>query len=415
MLFIDSIEVISLVITIVCVVSFSAVFTILFRNYYKNNIEKINEGKDDIDLIDNAIYQDQKNKSKANKILRVTGKVASWVLLGVIIVFFGISLYGRFTDNAMVFGDRNVIVIGSDSMSVKDEGNKYLQSDDPRLNNQFLTYDIIGIQKYKAQEDVKLYDVVAYKANDGRTIVHRIISMNYDEESNEIHYQTRGDKNKASDTNALYGDYLKYEDLIGFYNNFKIPALGIFVIFLQSNAGIITVLSVIYCFLMYDHFNSKYQKAIENRTDLLIDLLKYDVSKASSAEESGVTNNFKQTIIYQGNEYAFVNGEYVSKTTHEVNTESNNVENENIIFVKEENDKKTIEVTNVKTKETQKYEDVKEEDVKKPVGFLARLLRAKTDDILDEEEDKRVKEVKEEPEAREKQTEEVTPPCSRNT
>lgn len=400
----DSIEIISLVITIVCVVSFSAVFTILFRNYYKNNIEKIVEGKDDIDLIDNAIYQDQKDKNKVNKILKVTGKVASWVILGIVVAFFGLSLYGRFTGNTMIFGDRNVIVIGSDSMSEKNKENSYLQSDDPKVNNQFNTYDIIGIQKYKNEEDVKLYDVIAYKANDGRTIVHRIIKIELDAETNEYHYQTRGDKNAASDTRSLYGDYLTYNDLIGFYNNFKIPALGIFVIFLQSNAGIITVLSVIYCFLMYDHFNSKYQKAIDERTELLIDLLQYDVANASSAEESGIASHYKQTIYYQGNEYAFENGKYISKTVRESNEdESTKVDDENIVFIKEENDKKTIEVTNVKSKETKKYEDVKEEDAKKPLSFLAKLLKPKKDDFLEETNEKSNKESNEKNDSKIKQ------------
>lgn len=46
-------------------------------------------------------------------------------------------------------------------MSQQNEANTYLKTNN--LNNQFNTYDIIQIQKYKDVDQVKLYDVVAYR------------------------------------------------------------------------------------------------------------------------------------------------------------------------------------------------------------------------------------------------------------
>ena len=65
-------------------------------------------------------------------------------------------------------------MIASGSMSEKN--NEYVK-DNEELNNQFDTYDMIGISKYGSQNDVKLYDVVAYKNKKDITIVHRVVQI----------------------------------------------------------------------------------------------------------------------------------------------------------------------------------------------------------------------------------------------
>lgn len=60
----------------------------------------------------------------------------------------------------MLFGDSTLVVIASGSMSEK---NNDIIKKHPELNNQFDTYDIIGITKYQKQEEISLFDVVAYK------------------------------------------------------------------------------------------------------------------------------------------------------------------------------------------------------------------------------------------------------------
>ena len=196
------IEIISLIVTIVCLFSFSVVFTILFKNYYSHQINDVKEGKEDIALIENAILEEKKKNKKTTKAFNIGFKILGWSLLGVVLVGFSFSLYSRFSSNNMMLGDNAYIVIASGSMSYKNSANKYLDTYD--LDNQIQTYDIIEVKRYKEQSDVKLYDVVAFKNKNNTTIIHRIIEIR-----NDGTYLTKGDANEVSDMNNQYDGYLK--------------------------------------------------------------------------------------------------------------------------------------------------------------------------------------------------------------
>ena len=137
----SAVEIITLFITILCLLSFCAVFTILFRHYFKSNIDSVSSGKEDIELIDNAIDEEKEKQSKSKKAWRLVGKVFSCVLLGVVFAFFVFSLASKIQNNTMLFGDSTLVVIASGSMSEK---NNDIIKKHPELNNQFDTYDIIA-------------------------------------------------------------------------------------------------------------------------------------------------------------------------------------------------------------------------------------------------------------------------------
>lgn len=316
----NNLEIISLVVTIVCLVSFSAVFTVLFRHYYNSNIESINKGNDDLDLLNNALEIEKAKTDKKKKALKIVSKSVSYLIFAIILVFFGFSLYSRFSGNTMPFGNTSLVVIASGSMSEKNEDNTYLAN----LNNQFNTYDIIGISKYDNQSDVNLYDVVAFKNEDGTTIVHRIIEV--EEVNGETVYITRGDSNNVSDNGSQYEDYLHYENIIGYYNGTRIQTLGIFVIFLQSNAGIITIIAIGYCLFMFDYYNNKFENAVNDRTSKIIEALEFSLS--DDPKKVKLLNT--ETLIYNDKKVNFLNGEYlyeVSPLTEEDKIEFEKCEN----------------------------------------------------------------------------------------
>jgi len=300
----SKVEIISLVVTLVCVASFSVVFTILFRNYYVTNIDAVKKGREDLDLIENAIYEERENRNRGRKTLRLVGRISEYVILGAISAFFLFSLISRFMGNNLPLGKYSMMVIATDSMSLKNSNNTYLEEYD--LNNQFNAYDIIGISPYESQNDVQLYDVVAYKDNSNTIIVHRIRAI--ETRDGEIVYHTRGDKNAIDDDNNRYGAYLTYDRIIGHYNGNRIQDLGIFVIFVQSNAGIITIVSIVYCLLMYDRFNNKYAKAVAERTEALRNQTGFDPSKADISE---FKIHYRESLEYGGNQYVYENGTYV--------------------------------------------------------------------------------------------------------
>lgn len=294
----STIEIVSLVVTIVCVLSFSVVFTILFRHYYLSQIQEIKFGKQDLDVLDNAIYEERKNKSRKHKTLRITGKAASYTLFGLVATLFTISLISRITDNTMLLGNQTYIVIATGSMSEKNPNNSYLFSGQTEtLDQQFDAFDIINIKKYENQEEVKLYDVVAYKSESGKTIVHRITKILSDGT-----YITRGDSNKNDDTGSQYRVSLNYDQIIGKYTGKRAQGIGIVVIFLQSNSGIITVASVLYCLAMYDHYRLKYLKAVDERTEYLIKTLSFDLDNSSIEE---VKAKYLEQIEYKEKQFTF--------------------------------------------------------------------------------------------------------------
>ena len=360
-----SIEIISLVVTIICLVSFCIVFTFLFRHYYISNINEINNGHNDVDLLELAKEEEIINKSKKKRVTNIISKVISYTLLSVVLIGFGISVYSRFANNNLLFGNEGYVVISSGSMSKRNEVNTYL--DEYHLNNQFNTYDIINIRKYNKQEDVKLYDVIAFKGDDGNIYVHRIISI----DTKDNTYITRGDSNSASDPNQLYKGNLTYNKIIGYYTDKKINTLGIFVIFLQSNSGIITIVSIIYCVIMFDHFRNKYDKAIEERTNKLIELLEYNLSEHKSVDFS---TKYHETLIYKGNKYIFENGNFISKSDLE---ESDLVNNEDtsssLVVIKDNNDEESnVTIKNINTNKEDTFKEKKSNVFSKIKDFFRK-------------------------------------------
>ncbi len=358
-----TVEIITLFITILCLISFCAVFTILFNHYYKSNIESVSSGKEDIDLIDNAIDEEKEKKSKTKKTWKLVGKIFSYVLLGVVFAFFVFSLVSRIQGNTMLFGNSTMVVIASGSMS---ERNNNTIKAHPELTNQFDTYDIIGISKYNSQDDVALYDVIAYKNKKNVTIVHRIIEVNKDEKTGVVTYLTQGDSNLYADNTggSQYNGYLTYDKIIGKYDGRRIKGMGIFVIFLQSSAGIVTVLSVVYCLLMYDYLSNKYKKTIVERTNMLVNLIDYDLSHEDADD---VVSNYHETLLYKNKLYTFQDGKFIGK--EDSDTEIKKL-NDYMVFVKRETGKITVTVTDTRDNTSKVYENVSEEDSKDLSKFI---------------------------------------------
>ncbi len=296
-------EIIILIVTIIVLVAICIGFTFLFRWYYLTNIKEVNKGESDIEILEYKKKQIEKKSKKIYKICRVFGKILEYLVFVVVICFFGFSVASRVTNNTLIFGDTGFLVIASDSMSYKNESNEYLYTYE--LDNQFSTYDIIGISKYDSVEDVELYDVVAFYGQDGTIYVHRIISI-YDDNT----YITRGDANNSSDNGSLYASRLSFDNIIGYYNGVDVPKLGAVIIFLQSNIGIATIVAVVYSLLIFDHYKSKYDKSIVDRTSYIEGVINYDYSLEDlvtiSKNEDG-----SYVLSYLDKEYKFVDGNFV--------------------------------------------------------------------------------------------------------
>ena len=66
----SGIEVLSLIVTIICLVSFCLVFTFLFRHYYLTSIEEIKSGRADFDVIEYNKERIEKNSQNIIRLMR---------------------------------------------------------------------------------------------------------------------------------------------------------------------------------------------------------------------------------------------------------------------------------------------------------------------------------------------------------
>lgn len=296
----NSVEIISLIVTFIGVVSFASVFTILYHSYSTSTINETISGKRDIELIDEIIYEKQekvKNRRKVNRIIR---NVFFYIILIIIIPIFIFSLINKIQGSTTMIGNKSIMVVASGSMSEKNKANDYLVTNN--LNNQFQTYDIIVLNKVNSESELKLYDVIAFKDDTGKNVIHRIISINYD--GGEIRYSTRGDANNATDTYRPC-----FNDVIGKYSNKRVKTLGIFVVFFQSYPGMITIIAMVYCLIMIDRISAKISKVSQERVDHLTEV----IEQINETNVDSLKAVYKETIYYKGFAYHFDDHGFVDK------------------------------------------------------------------------------------------------------
>ena len=292
-----STEIISLVVTFIGIFSFASIFTILYGNYAHMSIAELKSGKRDIELIDEVIYERQDKIKKRKQIFGTIKDVFFYLTLFIVVPVFIFSLISRFTNNQIMIGNRTVMVVASGSMSYKAETNEYLVTNN--LNDQFQKYDIIILEKVQNASDLKVYDTIAFVNDKGTNIIHRIKSIKPNGS-----FETRGDAVEISDN---YNPIFK--DVIGRYTGLKINSIGMFVLFFQSYAGIITIVSLVYCLLMIDRISEKINKVQSER----ITYLEGALGLIEDNDVKSMKAAYSEVIYYKGFAYHFKDGEFISK------------------------------------------------------------------------------------------------------
>lgn len=295
-----SVEIISLVVTAMGVCSFSAIFTILYRNYTAASIKEVVNGKSDIDLIDECIYNSQKNTIRRREVLKTIKTAIFYVVLIVFVPVLFFSVLSKFNGDVVMVGGKSVMVVASGSMSEKHKNNTYLKS--LSLDNQFNTYDIIVLNQVNKPSELEVYDVIAFVNDKGVNIIHRIRAKEI--VNGEIRYVTRGDSNPDDDSYKP-----NFDDVIGVYADVKIDGLGILIMFFQSYGGMVTIVALVYCLIMIDHLNKKLQTVQDDRLEKLRSA--FDFETLTNAKE--MQTEFTERIYYKGYAYLFNDQGFVEK------------------------------------------------------------------------------------------------------
>lgn len=224
-----------------CLIVFTALtvlFTVFVVWLVKLMIKLIRHGAED-EAIKKEYYKSQCSCGKTC-FSEIFDKIISAVFCILFLGIFIFSLSLNLSEEKKV-GDIPVMrVVQSGSMAKKYEKNKYLFENN--LNDQIQTFDIIVTEKLPDEMDLELYDIVVYEVDD-TLVVHRIVKI---EEPNASHpdcrwFTLQGDNVQYPDKTPVL-----YSQMRAVYNGQRIPFIGSFVSFMQSPAGYLCILLIVF-------------------------------------------------------------------------------------------------------------------------------------------------------------------------
>lgn len=246
---------------LLCFIVF-AVFTVLFTYMIymilQLQLKLMKHGYSDEEITKE--YEKEKNASPA---LIWVSRILSWLICLIFAVAFAFSLWLNATKDRPANGIPSIKVVKSESMATKHKDNKYLVENN--LDDQFQMFDIVVCHHMPEEDELELYDIVVYKYDDVH-IIHRIVDI---EEPNEKHPNQRYFLLKG-DGNKYYDEFpVLYSQMQGIYKGIRIPFVGSFVLFMQSPAGWLVILLVLFAMVGTPLVESKWKKA---RTARLIEI-----------------------------------------------------------------------------------------------------------------------------------------------
>ena len=197
----------------------------------------IDHGVEDARILDE--YR-EKSKDRKKKIVR---KIIDYAFSGIVCLAFGFffvtSLTIRSNEDKSV-GDTPVYrVVQTNSMSKKNEKNKYLVENG--LDDQIQTFDLIRTEKLPGEMELELYDIVVYEIED-MLVVHRIVGI---EEPNDYHPDSRVFRLQGDAVEGPDRDPVTYDQMRAIYRGYRIPFVGSFILFMQSPAGWMCALLIV--------------------------------------------------------------------------------------------------------------------------------------------------------------------------
>ena len=227
---------------LLCFIVFSlltAMFTYLIVTVAKMELDMIRYGHRDEAIKKQKEKELKKNKNLSRALLWAN-RIFSVSLCLLMVTAFAFAIYVRAAEDRPANGIPSIKVVKSESMATKNKKNTYLFTND--LNDQFQMFDIIVGRHMPAEEDIELYDIVIYE-RDGVYVIHRIVGIEEPNAShpNERHFLLQGDAVDSPDTFPVL-----YSQMKGIYEGTRIPFVGSFVLFLQSPAGWLCVLLVVF-------------------------------------------------------------------------------------------------------------------------------------------------------------------------
>lgn len=194
-----TIEVYSIVVCIIILIALMSLLATIIYTLVKFYFKCVSNG-----LEDEQLLEEYNNKLAHQKRIKIKNYIYT-VIDVILLIILAFSVITKLVE----MSSPKVLVVKSESMSYKDEGNTYLYENN--LNNQFDKYDLVFIKsKPKQETNLKLYDIVVYKTSNGDLIIHRIVEIK--QMNNSRVFYTQGDACTSRDTQVV-----SYNQIIGIY------------------------------------------------------------------------------------------------------------------------------------------------------------------------------------------------------
>jgi len=229
-------QVYQFILSFIVFVILTGLFSFFIVWVLKLNLQLINSGTHDEKITTEYKKQQAKKPTLFGKII---DKVVLVLCCVAVFGAFSFSIAVEANDGKVCTGLPVLNVVESDSMSFVSEDNKY--SYGKGYTDQFQMLDIVLTHELPAEEDLKIGDIVVYQQNK-IMVIHRIVAI---EEPNDKHseryFLLQGDANKNADMFPV-----KYSQMKSIYKGERIPFVGSFIKFMQSPAGWLCILLVVF-------------------------------------------------------------------------------------------------------------------------------------------------------------------------
>lgn len=274
-----------LIVSAISLVCFAIVYICIFSFYYFNRkkcIENKLEDNEVIKILDKDVekYDKKKNKKLSfvdtyykRKKRKKVGNIISNSIVGIFLValigFFVWATVMKSNDQTTYFGDKTYLVVQTSSMASINDNNKYLKDGSidskDRMNTRISQYAFIGIDKFKSEDQIKVYDIVAFRMDD-KIIVHRVYSIGEEKDGHKL-FTFRGDANPASMSGEIN---VTSDRIVGVFDGYQNQVLGSIVIYIQSGTGLISVFAIAIVLMVYIFYYDRIDLRLTERYEALM-------------------------------------------------------------------------------------------------------------------------------------------------
>ena len=274
-----------LIVSAISLVCFAIVYICIFSFYYFNRkkcIENKLEDNEVIKILDKDVekYDKKKNKKLSfidtyykRKKRKEVGNIISNSIVGIFLValigFFVWATVMKSNDQTTYFGDKTYLVVQTSSMASMNDSNKYLKDGSidskDRMNTRISQYAFIGIDKFKSEDQIKVYDIVAFRMDD-KIIVHRVYSIGEEKDGHKL-FTFRGDANPASMSGEIN---VTSDRIVGVFDGYQNQVLGSIVIYIQSGTGLISVFAIAIVLMVYIFYYDRIDLRLTDRYEALM-------------------------------------------------------------------------------------------------------------------------------------------------